>query len=123
MQILCKSEYQDIYRIKDGVLLVVNKFDYTIGEEGYYKRIDVNKTNSKKYENGCKDLKVVTSKIVQHDGSIVKAGQVLYHNYLVKIVPKDKWDYQIKTTGDMFSGNAKELLEYIDNIIDIIKHK
>lgn len=26
MQTLCESEYQDIYRIKDGVLLVVNKF-------------------------------------------------------------------------------------------------
>ena len=26
MQVLAKTEYQDVYRVKDGVLLVINKF-------------------------------------------------------------------------------------------------
>lgn len=28
MEVLTQTEYQDIYRITDGVLLVVNKFSY-----------------------------------------------------------------------------------------------
>ena len=28
IQILAKTEYQDVYRVTDGVLLIVNKFEY-----------------------------------------------------------------------------------------------
>lgn len=30
MEVLCKSDYQDLYRVMDGVLLVVNKFRYIL---------------------------------------------------------------------------------------------
>ena len=28
MQVLARTEYQDVYRVTDGVLLIVNKFEY-----------------------------------------------------------------------------------------------
>ena len=120
MQILCKSNYQDVYRIKDGVLLVVNKFDYVYDKDGFRRRVNTDRKNSKTYENNCKDLKVATDRIESYDNKVIKPGQVLYHGYPVELVPKDKWEYQIKTTGDMFSGNANEIVEYIKEIGRII---
>ena len=122
MQALCKSDYQDVYRIKDGVLLVVNKFDYIYRKNGYRHRVNDCRKNSKTYENGSKDLKITIDKIESYDGEIIKAGQVLYHGYPVELVSKDRWDYQIKTTGDMFSGNSNEILKYIEEIVKVVKN-
>ncbi len=122
IETLCKSDYQDVYRIKDGVLLVVNKFKYIYKENGYIMlAYGVNRRNSKTYANGCKDLKVVTKRIIESNGTVYEIGQVLYHNYPVKLALKEEWDYQIKTTGDLFSGTSEEVLKYIEDIINIIK--
>lgn len=66
MEVVCQCDYQDIYRIKDGVLLIVNKFKYIVDAEGFrYAHVfNVNKTNSRIYANGCqKHLKVLTKDI------------------------------------------------------------
>ncbi len=121
MQTLCKSDYQDVYRVKDGVLLVVNKFAYIQNKEGYRRRVDATGKNAMNYAVGCKDLKKVTKRIKDIDGNCVEVGQVLYHGYPVSLAPKSSWDYQIKTTGDMFSGNKNEITKYIEEINKIIK--
>lgn len=122
MQTLCKSNYQDVYRVKDGVLLLINKFEYAY-KDGYRKRVNTTQKNAMTYANGCKDLKKVIDKIDNCDGSYTEVGQVLYHGYPVKLTSKQNWNYQIKTTGDMFSGNLEEIATYIDDIIDIINKK
>ena len=35
MEVVCQCDYQDIYRIKDGVLLIINKFKYIVDAEGF----------------------------------------------------------------------------------------
>ena len=54
MEILANTEYQDVYRIKDGVLLIINKFK-PIKIEGIdhpYITINLNRYNSKIYYKG-----------------------------------------------------------------------
>lgn len=120
MQTLCKSDYQDVYRIKDGVILLVNKFDYIHDNDGYRRCFYPTTKNSITYASGCRDLKKVTDRIEGYNKTYAEVGQVLYHGYPVKLIPKKNWDYQIKITGDMFSGNSKEMIDYIDDIVKII---
>lgn len=121
MQTLCKSDYQDVYRIKDGVILLVNKFDYVHGDDGYRRSFFTTTKNTMTYASGCRDLKKVIERIEGYNKTYAEVGQVLYHGYPVKLIPKKNWNYQIKTTGDMFSGNSEETVNYLEDIIKIIK--
>ena len=56
MEVLANTEYQDVYRITDGVLLVVNKFLYKDYSKKTKRIIGVNNTgrdNCKTYNKGC----------------------------------------------------------------------
>lgn len=126
MEVLCKSDYQDLYRIKDSVLLVVNKFDYKKTDRGMRIYVgDRGRKTVKKYSDGCQDqLKILKIKYeCTYEQCVFEPGTVLYGGYPVELVPKEKWNYQIKTTGDLFSGNQVDVLKLIDEIkkIDRIK--
>ena len=120
MEVVCKSDYQDIYRIKDGVLFIVNKFknkrfDGKIHFIGMYSK---NRPYFKNYKNG---LRILTDDY--HDSyynETYKKGQVICHGYPVEIVNKDEWEYQIKTTGESFSGNKDNLITLLGSIENII---
>ena len=121
MQVLAKTEYQDLYRITDGVLLVVNKFkpiDY-----GENKWISLFNSNVKSYKKGCqKQLKILKENCyVSYENIIVPSGTILYYGRPVEIVDKSEWNYQIKTTGEAFSGNLNNILKFINDISEIIK--
>lgn len=124
MEVLCKSDYQDLYRIKDGVLLVVNKFNYkkTDNRRGIIV-CDISRKTVKKYNDGCQDqLKVLKNEYeCKYEQCVLEAGTVLYSGYAVELVPKENWDYQIKTTGDLFSGNQDDILKLIDEIKKLIE--
>ena len=121
IQILAETEYQDLYRVTDGVLLVVNKF----------KRIDYSKVTDKpvgslyraktgKYNKGCQDcLKVLKSD--SHDtyaNVTVPKGTVLYHGTPIEVTDDElEYQYQIKTTGDLFSGDADEMENMLSDIL------
>lgn len=121
IQILAETEYQDLYRVIDGVLLVVNKF----------KPIDYSKVTNKtvgalyraktgKYNKGCQDcLKVLKSDYVDTYSDVtVPKGTVLYHNRPVEVTTdKLEYQYQIKTTGDLFSGDADEMENMLSDIL------
>lgn len=125
MQILCVSNYQDIYRIKDGVLLVVNKFkpiDYSNITDKY---ISLYKPKTRKYKKGCQDcLKILKEDYYDKYADItVPMNTVIYRNTPVELLTdKSEYEYQIKTTGEMFSGNSEEITEYIDDIIHVINN-
>lgn len=120
MAILAQTEYQDLYRVTDGVLVVVNKFrpiDYGL-VIGSLFRIKV-----KSYNKGCqKQLQVLKEDYYHEYADItIPKGTVLYNCRPVEMVEKQKWTYQIKTTGDLFSGNYDEILELLSDIVSIIK--
>lgn len=130
MEVLAKTDYQDIYRITDGVLLVINKFkpikiDGVTCPRTYYP----DRHNSKSYNKECQKLLKILTKEYKHEKTwcdpewSVPMGTVVYNNIPVEVVPKDQWEYQIKTTGEMFSGNYVKIIELINQILKIISEE
>lgn len=121
---ICESDYQNIYRITDGVLLIINKFKYMSFPNDEYPHIYKrdNKRIWKQYTKGCQpELRELTIDYTsKYNGWFLPKGSVIYGSRPVQIVPKLQWDYQIKMTGTAFNGNHIEmlkLLSVIDNII------
>lgn len=124
MQVLAETEYQDLYRVKDGVLLVVNKFVPIKYEDNEYFRVW--KAKQGKYNKGCQDwLKVL--KETYHDkysSIVVPKGTVTYMDTpVIPIRNKSDFKYQIKTTGDLFSGNADEMEKMLNEILSRITNE
>ena len=120
VQVLAETEYQDLYRITDGVLLVVNKFKpIYYGED---KNVSLYDPKVKSYNKGCqKRLKILKEDYYkQYDDITVPKGTVLYYERPVELVDKSEWNYQIKTTGELLSGDFDEVTELLTNIIKII---
>lgn len=120
VQVLAETEYQDLYRITDGVLLVVNKFkpiDY--GEDKYVSLYD---PKVKSYNKGCqKRLKILKKDYYkQYDDITVPKGTVLYYGRPVELADKYEWNYQVKTTGEALSGDYHEIIRLLTDIIKII---
>lgn len=123
METLAETEYQDLYRITDGVLLVVNKFkpiDY--GEDKYVSLYD---PKVKSYNKGCqKQLKILKEDYYsKYEDVIVFQGTVLYYGRPVELACKEEWDYQIKTTGECFSGDIKKITELLNKILEKVKEE
>lgn len=120
MQVLAETEYQDLYRITDGVLLVVNKFKPIY--YGEYKYVSLYDPKVKSYNKGCqKRLKILKEDYYkQYDDITVPKGTVLYYERPVELVDKSEWNYQIKTTGESLSGDFDEVTELLTSIIKII---
>lgn len=125
MQTLCESEYQDLYRIKDGVLLVVNKFKPIDYSKITDRQVYIYEAKTRKYKKGCQDcLKILKEDYYDKYKDItIPMNTVIYRNTPVELLTdKSEYEYQIKTTGDMFSGNLKEITEYIDDIVHVINN-
>lgn len=123
MEIVINTDYQDIYRVAGGVLLVVNKFEY---DKSYGGHCCVWGGKQKPYHKQTKALRVLKEDVVQKGYNaetsgydvthIIPEGTVLKHSHPIRLADKSKWTYEIKTTGDCFSGSCEEILEYIDEI-------
>ena len=122
IQILAETEYQDLYRVTDGVLFVVNKFKPIDYSEKTNRYIYLYSSSAKtgKYNKGCQDcLKVLKSDYYDEYADVtVPKGTVLYHSRPVKPTTDElEYQYQIKTTGDLFSGNADEMENMLSDIL------
>lgn len=120
MEVLANTEYQDVYRIVDGVLLIVNKFKRIIYDEDKHFRVYISKAKLKSYNKGCqKWLKVLKEDYYDAYSNItVPKGTVLYQNYPIKL--SNIYKYEVKTTGTSFSGNYSTVKSIINNIREIM---
>lgn len=120
IQILAETEYQDLYRVTDGVLLVVNKFEYVLIDKSCPS---IYHAKQKIYNKGCQNcLKELKENFYYAYCDITfPKGTILYNSHPVKLVDKHKWEYQIKTTSDYFSGNMDRILKLLNEIINKIK--
>lgn len=126
MEIVAQTAYQDIYRITDGVLLVVNKFvpiDYLdkTGKTKEYICVYRSKAKYKSYDKNCQNWLKVLKEDYEYEYCpvIVPKGTVLYMNIpVICTKDKDKWKYELKTTGTAFSGTYDTMLEMLDNVIN-----
>lgn len=119
MEVVCQTEYQDVYRVKSGVLLVVNKFKIVTDENGRRDFISAYSKN-RPYHKHSKDLRILTADYYYSPTHrTYKAGQVVYNGYPVELIDnKEEWGFQIKTTGDALSGTFGEITLLLTNIFE-----
>lgn len=117
MEVLFESEYQDVYRVKSGVLLVINKFKTMVNKDGRRDYISVY-SKHRPYHKHSKDLRILTADHYHSPTrTTYKSGQVVYNGYPVELLDnKEEWTFQIKTTGDALSGTFNEIASLIMNI-------
>ena len=124
LEILAKTEYQDLYRVTDGVLLVVNKFIPIEYENEKYFTVYREKVKQGKYNKGCQDwLKVLKEDYYDEYRSItVPKGTVTYIDR--PVVPTDNqsdWKYEVKTTGSALSGDFDMIEMLLSSILYTIR--
>lgn len=126
MEVLANTEYQDVYRIVDGVLLIVNKFlykDYSKKTNRTVHVRDRGRDYCKTYHKGCqKWLKELKKDYLDTSATVtIPKGTVLHHGYPVEPTNKpENYIYEIKTTGDAFSGDYNEVMDMIKNIREVM---
>ena len=126
MEVLANTEYQDVYRIVDGVLLIVNKFlykDYSKKTKRIVRVVGDGRKNCKTYHKGCQPhLKELKKDYLDTYATVtIPKGTVLYLGYPVESTNKpENYIYEIKTTGDAFSGDYNEVMDMIKNICEVM---
>lgn len=127
MEVLANTEYQDVYRIVDGVLLIVNKFLYKDYSKKTSRIVRVNNTgrdNCKTYHKDCQScLKELKRDHLDTYATVtIPKGTILYHGYPIEPTNNpENYRYQIKTTGDAFSGDSTDMMAYLEMIAEIMK--
>lgn len=125
MEVVAQTDYQDIYRITDGVLFIVNKFipiDYSDKTKEYI-HIYHDEAKYKSYDKKCQNwLKVLKADYVyEYCPVIIPKGTVLYMDIpVICTKDKDKWTYELKTTGTAFSGTYSEISKMLDDVVDCV---
>ena len=125
MEIVVHTDYQDIYRITDGVLFIVNKFipiDYS-DQTKEYIRVYRSEAKYKSYNKNCQNcLKVLKEDYeYKYCPVIISKGTVTYMDVPVICTnDQDKWKYELKTTGSCFSGNYDTILDMITEVHNIV---
>lgn len=120
MQVLAETEYQDLYRVTDGVLLVVNKFVPIDYSDKTNRNVYIYCVKTGKYNKCCQDyLKVLKEDYCdKYEDITIPKGTVLYMGQpVVATTKEDEFQYQIKTTGDSFSGSADEIENLLSDIL------
>lgn len=126
MEVLANTEYQDVYRIVDGVLLIVNKFLYKDYSKKTKRIVEVNnigRDNCKTYNKGCQScLKELKRDYLDTYATVtIPKGTVLYNGYPVEpTIKPENYIYEIKTTGDAFGGNYSKVMNMIANIREVM---
>lgn len=124
LEVLAKTEYQDLYRVIDGVLLVVNKFVPIEYENEKYFTVYRGKVKQGKYNKGCQDwLKILKEDYYDeyHDITVPK-GTVTYIDR--PVIPTDNqpdWKYEIKTTGNALCGDFDVIEMLLSSILCTIR--
>ena len=80
IQVLAKTDYQDVYRVTDGVLLIVNKFEYMFEQRS---PVDYSGKRRKMYHKNTKYLAINQEDKIDWYKNFIPKGTVLYHNYPV----------------------------------------
>lgn len=124
MEVLAKTEYQDLYRVTDGVLLVVNKFVPIEYENDKYFTVYRGKVKQGKYNKGCQDLLKVLKEDYhdEYSGITVPKGTVTYIDRpVVSTNNQSDWKYEVKTTGNALSGDFNIIEMLLSSILYTIR--
>ena len=141
MEQVFASDYEDVYKVKDGVMFHVKKYRRVYDENGCSKQIYFEdkpklKCYARKGDHRYCTLRIANEDVRVNDGfalnpkyETVHKGSVFEYStgwyprngYLVELVENESsYKYEIKTQGNMFVGDASDLVEFLNEIIDQI---
>lgn len=118
-----EHEYQDIYRLCYGVLVIVNK--YNIANYNWYWG------NTKEHKKKLEKIKGLKSCFKTLDDidmytynnqelSVLPRGSIIFEdNVIIPTNNKDEYFYELKTTGSCFSGVGKEFSDLLNLVKEI----
>lgn len=125
MEVIAKTEYQEVYRVTDGVLLVINKFTKMYQNEYVHScHCGTEKQNSRRktYHKNTKDLYVQQYDEITWSGKEIPKDTILYYSEpVIASTNKYDWTYQIKTSGDSFSGDVNSVENMLSNILYVVR--
>lgn len=109
MEQIQAHEIKDVYRIKDGVLVEVVKYQ-TLGSWLHGKRPE-------KRVKGCKGLT-----ILKEEFKGVKEGTYLYEGRPVEVLTDPtQFRFEIKSSGGTIQGDSEQLQKLLKTIQELIK--
>ena len=120
MEVVANTEYQEIYRVTGGVLLIINKFTRKYPD----KNLWMYNCKTGRYKKECQQwLRVLKEDYYdKHSDITIPMGTILYYDQPVQVSTNEvDWEYQIKTTGEAFSGNKKLIKSWLGDILYKIK--
>lgn len=114
MEQIQSHEIKDIYRIKEGLLVEIWKYE-SIGYHDYSKK-------NEKRVRGCKGLTVLTEEYTgSYDKKTYPVGTYFYHGTPVKPVTDGKlFKVEIKSSGGSILGSFDEIDKVLNDIKDIL---
>lgn len=141
MEQVFASDYEDVYKVKDGVMFHVKKYRRVYDENGcskqiYYEDKPMLKCYATKGNHKYCTLRVANRPVRVNDGfalnskyETVNQGSVFEYStggyprngYLVELAENEAfYTYEITTQGNMFAGNADHLIYFLNEILDQI---
>lgn len=126
METIVQTEYQDVYRLREGVLLKVNKFKYIdYRDKNSHKEfvnVDFSKAKYRLYDKNCKNLRVLKEDYYNPwYGVTVPKGTVIENLPVELCQNKSEWTYEVKTTGSEFSGTYLDIINMINELMETIE--
>lgn len=111
---------QDIWRIKDGLLLYVNKYQ----RHSKYNVFYLSSLSSKntKIIRGCKDLRELKEDYFDsYSKTTIKKGTLLFENIPIEILSDSQmFKYDIRSSGGSIQGNYKTTIDTLNKIQKIL---
>ena len=111
---------QDIWRIKDGLLLYVNKYQ----RHSKYNVFYLSSLNSKntKIIRGCKGLRELKEDYFDsYSKTTIKKGTLLFENIPIEILSDSQmFKYDIRSSGGSIQGNYKTTIDTLNKIQKIL---
>lgn len=129
METIVQTEYQDIYKLKAGVLLKVNKFKYiNYSDKNSQKFVTVHYSKAKYrlYDKNCKDLRILEEDYYDpFYGVTILKGTLIYGLPIGLAVEscqnKSEWTYEVNTTGSAFKGTYLDIIQMINELMETIE--
>lgn len=118
-----ESEFIDIYRIANGTLLYVRKYERDLNYRGSIYGRECDKHT--KIIRGCKGLKQFKKPYTYYDYSasqnkVIPAGTFLLNDFVVIPTAKENFKFELKTS-DSIGGTREDMKRAFDKVNEIME--
>lgn len=119
--VLIDNEYMKQIRLVDGVLINIYKCEFGYDISSYIKRPRTQLNKMEDYFYMTKEVLMDTWRNKDYPiGTVLYKLNTSYYP-IIKINDKKDWEWEIKTTGNAFSGNSEYFRGLVECILELIE--